>query len=204
MPLEPYLMVMCFRRDGLISKTGQAEAPTASRYTPGYVVSPHASCETTELPPIGLLPDIPGTVQKELSGAGFGERLPQGASIAIGVGSRGISNIATIVKSVVGFWKERGMKPFIFPAMGSHGLRRQRGRPGGRSGALRHHRRNHGPLPYSQYSLEVVSLGKTPEGIEAFLQDLPRIQKSDGIMLVGRIKQHTDFAWERSRAVCSR
>jgi hypothetical protein len=67
------------------------------------------------------LKDIPGTVQTELSTAGFGQNLPAGATVAIGVGSRGISNIATIVKSVVAFWKDRGMKPFIFPAMGSHG-----------------------------------------------------------------------------------
>src|SRR3954453_21413939 len=65
--------------------------------------------------------DIPGTVRRELTEAGFGNRLQPGGSVAIGVGSRGISNIATIVKSVVEFWQSRGMKPFIFPAMGSHG-----------------------------------------------------------------------------------
>jgi len=34
------------------------------------------------------------------------------------VGSRGIANIATIVRSVVDFWKSRGFQPFLFPAMG--------------------------------------------------------------------------------------
>ena len=134
------------------------------------------------------LADIPGTVQKELSGAGFGERLPQGASIAIGVGSRGISNIATIVKSVVAFWTERGMKPFIFPAMGSHGAATAEGQ----ADVLAHY----GIIEETmgcpiRSSLEVISLGKTPEGIEAFL-DL-YASKADGIMLVGRVKQHTDF-----------
>ncbi|MDQ2901234.1 MAG: hypothetical protein M3Y07_15760, partial [Acidobacteriota bacterium] len=65
--------------------------------------------------------DIPGTVAKELSTAAFAARLKPGSRVAIGVGSRGISNIATIVRSVVEYWKSNGMKPFIFPAMGSHG-----------------------------------------------------------------------------------
>ena len=37
------------------------------------------------------------------------------------VGSRGIANIATVARSVVQYWISRGMQPFIFPAMGSHG-----------------------------------------------------------------------------------
>ncbi len=42
------------------------------------------------------------TIQKELAAAGFGDHLKPGASIAIGVGSRGIANIAEIVRAVVG------------------------------------------------------------------------------------------------------
>ena len=45
-----------------------------------------------------------------------------GARVAIGVGSRGIANIAVIVHEVVEYWRARGMQPFIFPAMGSHGI----------------------------------------------------------------------------------
>ena len=65
--------------------------------------------------------DIPKRIRQELSQADFVSRVPAGSRLAIGVGSRGISNIATIVKSVVDFWKERGVQPFLFPAMGSHG-----------------------------------------------------------------------------------
>lgn len=134
------------------------------------------------------LQDIPGTIQKELSGAGFGNNLKPGATVAVGVGSRGISNIATIVKSVVAFWKSRGMNPFIFPAMGSHGAATAEGQ----ADVLAHY----GIIEETmgcpiRSSLEVISLGKTPEGIEAFLDKFA--SESDGIMLVGRIKQHTDF-----------
>jgi hypothetical protein len=135
------------------------------------------------------LADIPGTVQKELAGAAFGAGLAPGASVAIGVGSRGISNIATIVKSVVAYWTAKGMKPFIFPAMGSHGAATAEGQ----ADVLAHY----GIIEETmgcpvRSSLEVVSLGLTPEGIEAFLDKYA--SQADGIMLVGRIKQHTDFA----------
>jgi hypothetical protein len=40
--------------------------------------------------------------------------------------------------------------------------------------------------------LEVVSLGKTAEGIEAFMDR--KAYEADGVMLVGRVKWHTDFA----------
>ncbi|HPQ16701.1 MAG TPA: hypothetical protein PLP04_15830, partial [Bryobacteraceae bacterium] len=65
--------------------------------------------------------DIPGEVHRQLSAAAFAARLKPKSRVAIGVGSRGISNIATIVRAVVDFWKEQGMRPTIFPAMGSHG-----------------------------------------------------------------------------------
>jgi hypothetical protein len=135
------------------------------------------------------LTDIPGTVQTELTSAGFGANLQAGASVAIGVGSRGISNISTIVKSVVAFWKDRGMKPFIFPAMGSHGAATAEGQ----ADVLAHY----GIIEETmgcpiRSSLEVISLGRTPEGIEAFLDRYA--SESDGVMLVGRVKQHTDFA----------
>src|SRR6202040_2438679 len=39
--------------------------------------------------------------------------------------------------------------------------------------------------------LDVVSLGKTADGIEAFMDKMA--YESDGVMLVGRVKWHTDF-----------
>ena len=65
--------------------------------------------------------DIPSLIREQLSQSDFLQKIPSGSRLAIGVGSRGISNIATIVKTVVEFWKERGVQPFLFPAMGSHG-----------------------------------------------------------------------------------
>src|SRR5215831_21402938 len=81
------------------------------------------------------LPDVAAEVRKQLAQSGFAARLKPGSSVAIGVGSRGIHNIATIVRNVVQFWKDAGMKPFIFPAMGSHGA----ASAGGQADVLAHY-----------------------------------------------------------------
>ena len=44
-----------------------------------------------------------------------------GAHIAIAAGSRGIDNLALVVREVSDYLKARGAMPFVVPAMGSHG-----------------------------------------------------------------------------------
>ena len=135
------------------------------------------------------IPDVAATVRAELAASGFAGRLKPGSRVAIGVGSRGIHNIATIVSQVVQYWKEKGMKPLIFPAMGSHGAASAAGQA--------HVLESYGITEASMgcplvSQLEVVSLGKTADGIEAFMDKVA--YECDGIMLVGRVKWHTDFA----------
>ena len=115
--------------------------------------------------------------------------LKPGARVAIGVGSRGIHNIATIVRNVVQYWKEQGMQPFLFPAMGSHGA----ASAAGQADVLAHYGITESAMGCPIVSqLEVVSLGKTADGIEAFMDRMA--YEADGVMLVGRVKWHTDFA----------
>jgi hypothetical protein len=133
--------------------------------------------------------DIVGTIHRELAESGFASGLKPGARIAIGAGSRGIANIATIVRSVVDFWKAAGMRPFIFPAMGSHGAATAEGQ----ADVLAHYGIHEATMGCPVISsLDVVPLGRTPEGIEAFMDR--QAFDSDGVMLVGRVKWHTDFS----------
>jgi hypothetical protein len=137
------------------------------------------------------LRDVRASVTNELAQSPFGGRLRPGARVAIGVGSRGISNIAAIVRSVVDFWKSKGARPFLFPAMGSHGAATAEGQ----ADVLAHY----GIIEETMgcpvvSSLDVVPLGPTPDGIEAFMDR--NAFESDGVMLVGRVKWHTDFAGE--------
>ena len=133
--------------------------------------------------------DVPGEVKKQLSASPLAKLAKPGARIAIGVGSRGISNMATIARATVDFWKQQGAKPFIFPAMGSHGA----ATADGQAEVLAHYgitEQTMGCPVISQ--LEVVSLGKTNDGIEAFMDRAA--YESDGVMLINRVKWHTDFS----------
>ncbi len=135
------------------------------------------------------IPDVAAEVGKRLAGSNFAGKLKPGARVAIGVGSRGIHNIATIVRSVVRYWKEQGMQPFLFPAMGSHGA----ASAAGQADVLAHYGIVEATMGCPVISqLEVVSLGKTADGIEAFMDKMA--YDADGVMLVGRVKWHTDFA----------
>ena len=133
--------------------------------------------------------DIPGEVRRQLADAAFAGQLKRGASVAIGVGSRGIANIATIVRSVVDYWKSEGMDPFIFPAMGSHGAATAEGQ----AEVLAHYGIEASSMGCPiRSALAVTPAGRTPEGVEAFVDRLA--YESDGIMLVSRVKWHTGFA----------
>ncbi|MEX2262169.1 MAG: hypothetical protein WD696_09470 [Bryobacteraceae bacterium] len=139
--------------------------------------------------PVRGLQDIPAEVGRELRAAGFASKLAPGSRVAIGVGSRGIANIATIVRSAVDYWKAAGMRPILFPAMGSHGAATAEGQ----ADVLAHY----GIIEETMgcpvvSSLDVVSVGHTPEGIETFMDR--NAFESDGVMLIGRVKWHTDFA----------
>jgi len=136
-----------------------------------------------------IIADIPSTVCQELSHAEFGSHLAPGSNIAIGVGSRGIANIAIIVRSIVAFWKEKGMQPFIFPAMGSHGAATAEGQ----ADVLAHYGITEAEMECPiRSSIEVVSLGQTAEGIPVYMDK--HAHSADAVMLVGRVKWHTDFA----------
>jgi hypothetical protein len=132
--------------------------------------------------------DVAAEARRQLEGADFAARLQPGARVAIGVGSRGIANIATIAQSTARYWRDRGMQPFIFPAMGSHGAATAEGQ----ANVLAH-------LGITEQSAgcpivsraDVVSLGKTDEGIEVFMD--AAAHAADAVMIVARVKWHTSF-----------
>lgn len=138
--------------------------------------------------PDRALPDVAAEVHSQMQAASWAASVKRGSRIAVGVGSRGIRNIDVIVKAVVDFWKSRGVKPFIVPVMGSHGAATAQGQ----ADVLAHYgidERSMGAPVRS--SLDVVPVGTTPEGIAVSMDRLAF--KSDGVMLCGRVKWHTDF-----------
>jgi hypothetical protein len=139
--------------------------------------------------PSRKLGDIPGAVARQLSASGLAAGLRPGTRIALGVGSRGISNHALIVRSLAGWWRDQGMAPFIFPAMGSHGAATARGQ----AEVLAKYGITESEMGCPvRSSLSVAGLGATPEGIRVVMDRLA--YESGGVMLCGRVKWHTDFA----------
>src|SRR5438105_4732285 len=64
---------------------------------------------------------IPAAVRGTLEKLSLGNKIKRGQSVALTAGSRGIANIALILKSAVQHLRDLGAQPFLVPAMGSHG-----------------------------------------------------------------------------------
>ena len=135
------------------------------------------------------LPDVESHARRVLEDGGFAARLQPGASVAIGVGSRGIANIAIIVRGVVRYWRDHGMAPFIVPAMGSHGA----ATAAGQADVLAHLGITEQAMDCPIVSrIDVVSLGSTEDGIEAFMD--AAAYGAAATMIVARVKWHTTFS----------
>jgi hypothetical protein len=115
-------------------------------------------------------------------------RIASGASIAIAVGSRGISGIDVMVRAAVSWLKARGASPFIIPAMGSHGGATAEGQREILSSYGIDEARAGAPV---RSSMETVQLEAPGLPARVFMDALA--WKSDGVLMVNRVKPHTDF-----------
>lgn len=122
--------------------------------------------------------------------------LAPGASVCVGVGSRGVDNLVLTVRAVVARLKARGLCPFLIPAMGSHGGATAEGQE-----SLLH---DYGITPEAvgstiRATMEVVEVGRL-DGAEAGAYTGHPIYcdrnacGADAILLINRIKAHTDFS----------
>ncbi len=130
--------------------------------------------------------DISGAIQREVAPIAAGLR--PGARIAIGVGSRGITNLAGIVRSVADVFRAPGARPFLFPAMGSPGAATAEGQ----ATVLAHYGIDEASMECPVVSsFDVVSLGRTGAGVEVFAGK--DAWESDGVFVINRVKWHTSF-----------
>jgi hypothetical protein len=115
-------------------------------------------------------------------------RIAVGARIAIACGSRGIDNVGAIVKEIAAFVRSKGAQPFIVPAMGSHGGATAEGQ----QEVLRlngiSEETTRAPI---DAVMDVVELPQGPLPHRIFMGR--RAYDSDGVILINRIKSHTDF-----------
>jgi hypothetical protein len=108
--------------------------------------------------------------------------------VAVGAGSRGIDRIAEVTRAVVSALKGRGARPFIVPAMGSHGG----GTAEGQLELLDSFGINETTMGVPlRASMDVVEIGRTEVGEPVFTAR--EALEADGVVLINRVKPHTDF-----------
>src|SRR6059036_2246145 len=129
--------------------------------------------------------DIPRSVADALAAAGL--PIKRGDTVAVGAGSRGIANIDVIVGATVRALKDLGARPFVFPAMGSHGG----GTPEGQLSVLEHYGITEATMGCPvRATMDVVQVGEAL-GLPVWLDKYA--SQADWIGLVNRVKPHTDF-----------
>jgi hypothetical protein len=129
--------------------------------------------------------DIPKAVSTTLGEAAL--RVKRGDTVAVGAGSRGIANIDVIVGATVRWLKELGARPFVFPAMGSHGG----GTAEGQLSVLEHYGITEATMGCPiRATMEVVQVGEAL-GLPVWCDKLA--SEADWIGIVNRVKPHTDF-----------
>src|SRR5262245_34537276 len=155
------------------------------------------TCQDMELPTIAPLrqklsqptvSDVTGEVRRQWQNSRLSQRLRRGDRVAVAVGSRGINNIATIVRATLAHLRELGTEPFVVAAMGSHGGATAQGQ-----------RELLGEYGVSEVKLGVpvktdmtaVQIGTNSWG-EPVWWDKNAFE-ADAVVCINRVKPHTDF-----------
>ncbi|MBL6766397.1 MAG: DUF2088 domain-containing protein [Verrucomicrobiae bacterium] len=131
--------------------------------------------------------DIETTVAEQVSP--LFATLKPGASVAVGVGSRGITHHGRIVKAVIEQLLRAGAKPFITPAMGSHGG----GTPEGQTQVLADFGISEEAFGVPiRADMAASVIGRTASGYDIWFSDVAK--SADHVFVINRIKPHTDFS----------
>ncbi len=134
--------------------------------------------------------DVPRIIKKQIARLALQDNIKPGQTIAITAGSRGITGIDRIISTMVQECKTMGLRPFIFPAMGSHG--------GATAEGQRHLLEHYGISSATmgceiKSGMEVVQIGQV-KGIPVYCDK--NAWQADWIAVVNRVKPHTDFDHE--------
>lgn len=132
--------------------------------------------------------DMPHVLLQELNRAEIAGAIRPGMRIAVTAGSRGISQIAPLLRELCTFLKQKGAEPFIFPAMGSHG--------GATAEGQREVLESLGIT--KEYcgapiisSMETLQIGFTENGRPVYIDRAA--SEADATVVVNRVKLHTDL-----------
>lgn len=138
--------------------------------------------------PSAHLADPAEETRRNIEKSGLLSRIHPEESVCIGVGSREIGNLQSIVRALVESLRPTGAKIFIVPAMGSHGG----ATPEGQREILAGYGITQEALGVPiRATMDTVLVGRTPSGLDVRMDAYAA--GADHIIPVGRIKAHTDF-----------
>ena len=143
------------------------------------------------------LDNLKSATMNALESAGALERIGPGDTIAITAGSRGIAAVPTILRNIVDAVRSRGGEPFVFPAMGSHGGGVASGQVALLESLGINERTVGAPV---RASMEVVKISETARGLPVYLDAIA--SRADGIIMLNRIKKHTNFDGPIESGLC--
>jgi uncharacterized protein (DUF362 family) len=135
--------------------------------------------------------DVAEEVWNTITTAGVLNRIDPGDRVAIAVGSRGVSELPSIVRETASAVKSVGGEPFIVPAMGSHG---------GATASGQEEVLEQLGITYTSVgapirsSMEVVQVGRLNNGLPIFTDKYAF--EADKVIIINRIKPHTAFRGE--------
>jgi len=135
--------------------------------------------------------DLEGELRVKLDEFGLEKSVKPNETVAITAGSRGITNLETILKTLVEYLKQLKASPFIIPAMGSHG--------GGTAKGQLQILTDYGITEEKmgcpiKASMEVVEIGESEFGTPVYLDKHTSL--ADKIIIVNKIKNHSKFTGE--------
>lgn len=141
--------------------------------------------------------EIRSKVYREIVCDTYRRKIRPGMKVAVLAGSRGIHNLAVIVRAVVDGLKELGAEPFLVPAMGSHG------------GGIAEEQKNiligYG-LTEEAMGVPIISsmdtdiIGRTKGGVPVHFDH--NAHMADAVVPVCRVKVHTDFDGPIESGIC--
>ncbi|SBV96929.1 conserved hypothetical protein [uncultured delta proteobacterium] len=132
--------------------------------------------------------DIPAAVAAALEKSGLAGAF-SGGTIAIGVGSRGVANIAAVTRATVAWFRDKGAIPFVVPCMGSHGGATAEGQINMLASLGVTEDSANCPI---RSSMDVVRLGELDNGLPVYMDT--NAWNADGVFVINRIKAHTSFS----------
>ncbi len=135
--------------------------------------------------------DLPGEVHAQLERLKLSEQVKPGQSVAITAGSRGVANIHLVLRATAAHFRQMGARPFIVPAMGSHG--------GGTAEGQRELVESYGVTEQFvgcpvRSTMETVVVCRTAEGFPVHFDRFA--YEADHVVVVNRVKPHTRFVGE--------